>query len=198
MGASMFYLRYPEPTRISLALDACADQPFTYDAVGATRERPPPGYRIDRYGTSLGHGRETFSRARAAVCDFAMYPRRWIRIHRWQHDIRPGVVFGAIVQHLGFYSVQPCRIVYTIDEERQFGFALGTLPGHAATGEERFLVSWDPDDDQVTYQVLAFSRPHAPLARLGAVIARRLQKQFSRDSMQSMREAVAERPAAER
>ena len=45
---------------------------------------------------------------------------------------------------------------------RRFGFAYGTLPGHAESGEERFLIEWDQDEDGVWFDILAFSRP-APL-----------------------------------
>ena len=37
---------------------------------------------------------------------------------------------------------------------RKFGFAYGTLPDHAATGEERFLIEWNQDDDSVWYDIL--------------------------------------------
>src|SRR5262245_46391050 len=39
------------------------------------------------------------------------------------------------------------------------GFASGTLPAHAESGEERFIVEWDRADGGVWYDILAFSRP---------------------------------------
>ena len=56
-----------------------------------------------------------------------------------------------------------------IDEglrEKKFGFAYGTLPDHAGSGEERFLVEMD-DEEIVWYDILAFSRPNRVLARIG-------------------------------
>jgi uncharacterized protein (UPF0548 family) len=50
---------------------------------------------------------------------------------------------------------------------KRHGFAYGTLPGHAESGEEWFLVEWDRTDGGVCYDILAFSRPQQILARLG-------------------------------
>jgi uncharacterized protein (UPF0548 family) len=68
---------------------------------------------------------------------------------------------AVIARALGLWWLNACRIVYIVDESeplRRFGFAYGTLPGHVGTGEERFLVEWDPAGDGVWYDILAFSR----------------------------------------
>ena len=86
-----------------------------------------------------------------------------------------------------------CRIVYVVDEEgpvTRFGFANGTLPGHAEAGEERFLVEWDRASGEVGYDILAFSRPHSFLARLGYPYVRRVQRRFGRESAAAMMRAV--------
>jgi uncharacterized protein (UPF0548 family) len=46
--------------------------------------------------------------------------------------------------------------VYVIDEQKRFGFAYGTLPEHAGSGEERFLVEMD-DEQTVWYDILAIA-----------------------------------------
>jgi len=78
---------------------------------------------------------------------------------------------------------------------RRYGFAHGTLPAHAESGEERFLVEWDRADDAVWYDVLAFSRPNLVLARLGYPLTRRTQKRFARESAAAMSKAVRHAPA---
>jgi uncharacterized protein (UPF0548 family) len=194
----MFFLTRPTTAALDRLLAGCADAPLTYAAVGATRATPPPGYQVDRYAVELGRGADAFARARAAVRDFAMYPRPWTHVHRAFDEPRAGAVFVAVIRHLGFWSANPCRIVYTLDEPgddrdpcQRHGFALGTLAGHAETGEERFEIFRDTRTDMVSYRVVAFSRPHAPLARLGAPIARALQRRFARDSRRAMVRAVA-------
>ena len=80
-----------------------------------------------------------------------------------------------------------------MDEEgpvTRFGFANGTLPGHAGVGEERFLVEWDRATGEVWYDILAFSRPQRFLARSGYRYMRWVQKRFGRESAAAMRRAV--------
>jgi len=86
---------------------------------------------------------------------------------------------------MGLWWLNSCRIVYVIDIQDKFGFAYGTLPGHAECGEELFMVEKMPDGT-VRYVLKAFSRPRVWLARLGYPIARAYQRKFVRDSKASM------------
>ncbi len=63
---------------------------------------------------------------------------------------------------------------------KRFGFAYGTLEDHAESGEERFLVEWNRENDEVWYDLLAFSRPNQFLSRTGYPFTRRAQKKFER------------------
>jgi uncharacterized protein (UPF0548 family) len=81
--------------------------------------------------------------------------------------------------------------VYVIDEPDRFGFAYGTLPQHAESGEERFSVEYHPDTDEVWYDIYAFSRPGNFLIRLGYPYARWRQKQFAVESKAAMLRAVS-------
>ncbi len=85
-----------------------------------------------------------------------------------------------------------CRIVYVIDEggsSQRYGFAYGTLPDHAAIGEERFTVEFHPEDQTVWYDLYALSRPTL-LARMVYPFTRALQKRFAKDSKAAMLRAV--------
>ncbi|MGH9553683.1 MAG: DUF1990 family protein [Terriglobales bacterium] len=95
-------------------------------------------------------------------------------------------------------------MVYVIDERgattggasecdsiRRYGFAYGTLQEHAESGEERFSVEWNLANDEVIFDLLAFSRPHALLARLGYPVSRYYQRRFIACSLQRMAEAVS-------
>ena len=98
-----------------------------------------------------------------------------------------------IARVFGLWWVNACRIVYHLDghhASRRCGFAYGTLPGHIEQGEERFMVEWDHEDN-VWYDLRAFSRPRYWLVRLGYPIARRLQRRFVRQSQAAMRRIVA-------
>jgi uncharacterized protein (UPF0548 family) len=191
----MFYLTRPTTAELDRVLAGCAGAPLTYDAIGATRATPPSGYYVDRYAVDLGRGADAFAAACDAVRRFVMYPRPWTAVQRAFDEPHQGAEFVAAIRHMGFWSANPCRIVYTMDETdetaQRYGFALGTLEGHVETGEERFEVSRDTRTDVVSYRVVAFSRPRVLLARLGTPIARMLQRRFGRESRQAMVKAVA-------
>ena len=105
-------------------------------------------------------------------------------------------VVAVVARLFGLWWLNCCRIVYLVNEERpvkRYGFAYGTLPEHAESGEERFTVEWHEEDDAVWYDILAFSRPRQFLARLGYPHVRQLQKQFARDSGAAMKKAVEPR-----
>lgn len=114
---------------------------------------------------------------------------------RWPSaPIQIGTDVAVSVHHFGFYSLNACRIVYVIDEEgpvKRFGFAYGTLAEHAESGEERFTIEWNRDDDKVWYDILAFSRPRRTLAKLGYPLSRLLQRRFAEGSKTSMVEAAS-------
>jgi uncharacterized protein (UPF0548 family) len=98
-------------------------------------------------------------------------------------------------RHFGVWSLNACRIAYTMGEEapslRRYGFAFGTLPGHVERGEERFTVEWHGDDESVWYEVFAFARPAHPLARAGRPFVGLAQRRFAADSLRAMAAAVS-------
>ena len=205
----MFLTTRPTARWLDAYLDAQRGGRHSYGEVGATRARTPPSdYTIDHNRVLLGGGRpasgvladegqsgaEVFGRATDALRGWAMFTLGWCTIHPPDAPIAQGVVVAAVIRHLGFWSVNPSRIVYVLDERRgdvrRFGFAYGTLADHAEVGEERFSVEWSRVDDRVWYDLYAFSRPGHPLARLGYTIGRILQHRFARDSKRAMVSAV--------
>jgi uncharacterized protein (UPF0548 family) len=120
-----------------------------------------------------------------------MFDFGWVHLC-WDHTpIEPGAIVAVIVKHLGFWSMNACRIVYVIEEHQRYGFAYGTLGDHAEKGEERFMVEWNKDDDTVWYDLLAVSKPGS-MAALGYPYTRRLQKRFAEESKNAMKRAVVQ------
>lgn len=190
----MFLLTKPPREKIDRILDAQRDAPFSYPEVGATRGAPPAGYRVDHNRVRLGAGAAVYERAVAALRRWDMFAIGWAELC-WPAPIAPGTVVAVVAAFAGLWSINPCRIVYVIDEDdgraRRFGFGYGTLPAHEARGEERFLVEWDRAGDGVWYEILAFSRPRGPLARVGYPAMRLLQRRFAADSKIAMQRASA-------
>jgi uncharacterized protein (UPF0548 family) len=195
----VFRLTRPDARALDRFLAAQRGAPFTYAEVGATRGPAPPGYAADRNRVRLGTGAAAYARAVGALRAWRMTSLGWASVRPAGAPLEPGTTVAVVVRHYGFWSAHACRVVYAFDEEddgpagpvRRFGFAYGTLPGHAAAGEERFAVEWHRADDGVWYDLYAFSRPRHPLARLGGPLARRQQRRFGRDSKRAMVDAVA-------
>jgi uncharacterized protein (UPF0548 family) len=185
-------VRITRPTRDDVVAHLDAQRPLalTYSSEGATRtEAAPDGYEVDHNRTTLGRGEATFWRARDAVRRWAMFPAPLAWIEPLPIAIEPGELAGVIVRAFGLWWLNAARIVYVIDEPRRFGFAYGTLPGHAEQGEERFSVEW-LDDDSVWYDLYAFSRPRHWAARAGKPVVRLLQRRFARMSLAAMKAAT--------
>ena len=87
-------------------------------------------------------------------------------------------------------SKEPSGALTSSPTQLRFGFANGTLPGHIACGEERFLIEWDRTTDQVWYDILAFSKPNRVLSRLGYPWIRLSQRRFREQSTAAMLRAV--------
>ncbi len=124
-----------------------------------------------------------------------MYRLGWTKLFWPGAPIAEGTVVGILGRHLGVWSLNACRIAYTVEEEetpslRRYGFAFGTLPGHVEQGEERFTVEWQGEDDTVWYELFAFARPAHPLARAGRPFVRLVQRRFAADSFRAMAAAV--------
>ena len=166
---------------------------FTYSAVGATAIVPPVGYVVDHTRIKLGVGEEIFESAKVSLRRWEHFNLGWVEAIPNSTPIENGQVIAVLAHVFGIWWLNACRIVYVVDEAAattRFGFAYGTLPGHAESGEERFVIEWDRADDSVWYDVLAFSRPNYFVTRLGYPFVRCIQKRFARDSAASMVRAV--------
>jgi uncharacterized protein (UPF0548 family) len=185
----MWSFRKPNDEQLKRFLDAQAEEPFSYAEIGQSNDGSPPGYNVDHNRALLGRGKAVFDAACGAMLCWQMFPSPWTKI--WPADARqePGTVVTMTANVFGLWWTNACRVVYRADQEtplRRFGFAYGTLSGHVEQGEERFMIEWD-NDDNVWYDLRAFSRPRFWLVRLAYPLARRLQRRFALDSQAAMR-----------
>ncbi len=171
-------------------LTAQTPLPFSYPGVKSTRTATaPPGYDHDFNSVELGQGEAVWAAAKEAIRQWRMFPVGWTGIWPAHAPIRAGEVVAMTARVLGIWWLNSCRIVYVLDDERRFGFAYGTLPGHVERGEELFLVE-RADDGTVRYILRAFSQPRHWMARLGYPLVRAYQRKFVRDSKASMQHFV--------
>lgn len=186
-------LRKPDADSIRQFRQKQALLDFTYSAVGATAKVPPAGYVVDHTRIQLGNGEGIFEAAKSALRRWEHFQLGWVEASPTETPIEAGEVVAVLGHVFGFWWLNACRIVYVLDEVgpiTRFGFAYGTLPGHAESGEERFLIEWDRADDCVWYDILAFSRPNYVVTKLAYPLVRCFQKQFARDSAAAMARAV--------
>ncbi len=189
----MLFLRKPGIETIQGFLARQAKLDFTYSAVGATAGNLPPGYAIDHSRIKLGEGKSAYEAAKEALRNWDQFRLGWLEAGPEGTPIHKDAMVAILARTFGLWWLNACRIVLVIEEVgtvSRFGFAYGTLPDHAGTGEERFLVEWDQADDGVWFDILAFSRPHHILTRLAYPIVRMTQKKFGRESCRRMRESV--------
>ena len=189
----MLSLQKPSTEAIRSFLDQQGKFDLTYQAVGATATIPPAGYVVDHTRIKLGEGEKVFHTATAALQRWEQFNLGWLEASPTDTSIQTGAVVAILARAIGLWWLNACRIVYVVNESEpisKFGFAYGTLPQHAGTGEERFLVEWDHKTNEVHYDILAFSRMKHVLTRLGYPVVRRTQKRFGRESAAAMRRAV--------
>jgi uncharacterized protein (UPF0548 family) len=185
----MFTLRKPtEPETIEYLISR-NDLPLTYGDAGLTLE-PSRGFKVDRHRVLLGYGEDVFQKAKDAIGNWEMFPTEMAELLWPDRPISQGTVVGVLFRATWMWSLNPCRIVSTIDETRRFGFTYGTLSGHLECGEERFCIERRMDDDSVWYELLAVSRPRHLLTWLGYPFVRHQQARFRRLSGEAMQRAV--------
>lgn len=189
----MFLLREPSSEIVRSFISTQHTLPLTYANVGATRtENAPAGFNVDHHRENIGSGDVVFASAVNAIKNWRQFELGWVSLVPAHTVLEPDAVVAVRAHTFGLWSLNATRVVYLIDETtplKKFGFAYGTLPEHVECGEERFTVE-QHEDGSVYYDIFAFSRPRHPFARIAALVARRLQKQFARDSIAAMKRAT--------
>ena len=178
-------VRKPDDDFLKRFLDEQANLDFSYSEVGATNSLVPDGYAVDESRIVLGRGQAVFESAKIALCGWKQFQLGWVDIWSAETPLEKGREVAILGWAYGFWWLNACRIVYVVDEDgpvRKFGFAYGTLPGHVESGEERFLLEWERETGQVSFDILAFSKPRHIATRLGYPLVRRKQKRFGREA----------------
>lgn len=182
----MFTFFQPAESQVSRFLRRESERPYTYPEVGHTRlDAAVQGYNNDFNFIELGRGEAVWAAAQAAIRQWRMFPGGWAYVAPTDTPIEQGRVVAMAARVLGLWWLNSCRIVYVVDEPTRFGFAYGTLPGHAERGEELFLVEKNADGT-VRYVLKAFSWPRHWAACLAYPLARAYQRKFVRESKQAM------------
>ncbi|MEU8267527.1 DUF1990 domain-containing protein [Sphaerisporangium sp. NPDC049002] len=159
-------------------LERYDDAELTYAEAGATRTGElPQGYRHLRRRYPMGDG-ACLGRAADALLTWRMHAALGLSPQATAPRAAPGVV---VVSHLGVGPLAiaaPCRVVWTVEEDRRAGFAYGTLPGHPESGEESFLLEV-AGDGSMSFTVSAFTRPGGWYTRAAWPLVALAQRYFA-------------------
>ena len=155
-----------------MKLSDLAALPLTYSEVGATAGPLPGGYHHLQKSAVVGSGRGRFDDAADTGMRWGMLRGAGLRVEATTEIVATG---SEVIVHLGPVRA-PCRVVYVVDDPDQRGFAYGTLPGHAESGEERFVVRYDPVTEEVYADVTAFYRHATWWSRLGSPVTSAIQR----------------------
>jgi uncharacterized protein (UPF0548 family) len=147
-------------------LSDLAALPLSYTEVGATAGPLPAGYHHVQKSAVIGRGRRRFEDAADKGMRWGMLRGAGLRI---EATTEVAAVGSEVIVRLGPVQA-PCRVVYIVDEPDLGGFAYGTLPGHAESGEERFVVRYDSASGEVVAEVTAFSHHATWWSRLGSPV----------------------------
>jgi uncharacterized protein (UPF0548 family) len=192
MAAGPFWMRRPSGAAIEGLLAEQAAAAVTYAPVGGTRtaDATPDGYHRDHYETHLGSAEATFDRACEAIRAWAVHRRSGLEVFPESARLADDQTVVLLTKATGLWVTACCRVVWMLDAPDAFGFGYGTLPCHPERGEEAFVVRRSPDGE-VAFEIDAFSRPVHPLARLGAPVARRVQRAATLRYLAAMRDLVS-------
>jgi uncharacterized protein (UPF0548 family) len=159
----------------------------TYDHVGSTLGDVVPPRVQDRRFERLVDG--TIAQARAALERWS--PHDGIRARIVPEGAAPSVdLTVVVVAPFGPLEMAvPDRVVAVVDEADRVGFAYGTLPGHAETGEELFLAE-AVAPGRLRLIVRVHARPATTLARLGTPVVVLFQRLAARRYLAAWAEAI--------
>ncbi|MBB4854438.1 uncharacterized protein (UPF0548 family) [Mycobacteroides chelonae] len=153
-------------------IERLSQLPFTYSEIGATAGELPAKYHHVRESRQIGTGKARLEEAAASLMRFGIQRGIGLRVLTSAPAAAEGV--NVAMRLWPFWAL--CRVVYLVDEPNRRGFAYGTLQGHPETGEEAFIVRFDPANDVVSVEITAFSKPSFWWGRVGNLAVKQLQR----------------------
>lgn len=158
-------------------------------------DRAPHGWRRDHFRTTLATGsarRAAAESARAALLAYRIFPPALLIAAMPGLTVTPRAVIvqGFRLGPVGLIAA--VRVVTVFDRDRagsrRTGFSYVTLAGHPERGAITFAVIDDERADVARFEIDAISRPGHWLSRLGAPLARRLQRDGLRAAIHHVRQ----------
>src|SRR4051812_32056009 len=118
----MFFIRRPSQAVIDRFARDSHELPLSYGPIGLVNG-DTPCRDLDEAIVTIGRGRTDFERARAALIAWRQFDIGWVQTFPRHAPIKAGTVVAVLIHHLGFWSLNGCRVVYNVADNSRFGFA---------------------------------------------------------------------------
>ena len=128
----MFLLAKPTEWQIQTILADQRARDFSYPDIGSTRGDLPAGYAVLRGHVDLGQGSATFIRAMNSLLRWKLFDVPGGRLCWPDAPVQAATAVAVLVKHVGFWSINCCRIVYVIDDDGVEIYPAGAINGLAA------------------------------------------------------------------
>jgi len=201
------FIRRPSDDKLKSLLNKYQDDPLTYNESGVSKswtldmfENLPTskvvGEDLWKFSRErLGSGLSDFQLVKKAMRDGKCFDLTWVNCFA-ERPFEVGDTYCLYARAFRLWSLNFCRVVYLEDEENEresiFSIGIGTLPKHAAVGEERLSVVWDRVTDEVDFLIGSFSRPATFVSKIFASYLRNRQDIFAIDSVVRLRRYLHE------
>lgn len=130
----------------------------------------------------IGNGREDFAKATTVIEAGVCFDLGWVCCVQ-EKPFESGDTFSLLAQAFGIWTASFCRVIYKTkedDDERSIvSLGFGTLPQHAAKGEERLSVVFDRSSGDVHLLIGSYSRPQSWLSKVFYFYFRFQQSKFA-------------------
>ena len=187
---------HPTDIQLNKLLRVAEEMDFSYSEIGQSLSMPSSlalVYNIDHYSCVLGQGERVFEIAKEGLQRWIPFDLGWVQIEA--ANPVEGLTVPVCIRVSGVWSVHFCRVVYvhqSAGEGQGWCFAYGTLEQHAEQGEEKFAVTYNPQTQDVVFEIAAFSRPRHLLGKVVYPLTRALQKKFAHASMRRLQRWIAD------
>ncbi|RZC45045.1 hypothetical protein C5167_037996 [Papaver somniferum] len=158
------------------------------------------GFFLNHSRTLVGSGLNTYERGKNALLTWRHFALNWAMVDP-STPIEIGSKFCVCAKEILPWIAMPLQVAYVTDIKNpnkeklkaSFGFGSGTLQGHLLSGEERFSIEMD-ENNQVWYEILSFSKPAHFLSFITYPYVQLRQKVFAHQSANAVVNYVNQQP----
>src|SRR5436309_9355292 len=109
----MFLALRPSRLAIDRFLRDSQELPLSYGPIGIVRGETAHG-DFDEEVVAIGRGKADFERARDALMAWKPFDIGWVATFPRLAPIAAGTVVAVLIRHLGFWSLNGCRVLYHV------------------------------------------------------------------------------------